>query len=289
MSKVEKALHRIRNMEPPREAPVREPAPRENAHTVSPALEGSQQLIRTSTELQPYRPQIGNMVEPWRLSETELADARIIYPEMEHKGVAEAFRAIRTSIVQQYPAGNCTVLVTSVVEDGGASFVALNLAAAFAFDASRTALLIDCNLREPSYRDLVSPDMQYGLTDYLEGNSVDATQVIHPAGIPRFRLIPAGHPTETTTEQLDSKKMRELLASVKARYPDRYTILDTRAICESPDAKILASLADFVILVVPYGRVTQLEIWNAAKSIDERKLLGVVFNDEPELPRLAWN
>ena len=92
---------------------------------MSPALEGSQQLIRTSTELQPYRPQIGNMVEPWRLSETELADARIIYPEMEHKGVAEAFRAIRTSIVQQHPAGNCTVLVTSAVEDAERRVAAL--------------------------------------------------------------------------------------------------------------------------------------------------------------------
>lgn len=275
MSKVEKALQKSRTAE---DVPV-----------ISPALEGSQQLVPKKMELRPFRHEIMRMAEPWRLSEADLAEERIIFPEMHDTRVIDSFRTIRTRIVQESAGANSTVLVTSVGDDGGSSFVALNLAVAFTLDASKTAVLLDCNLREPSFQFLNMPNMDYGLTDYLESPDLDATSIVHPAGIPRLRLIPAGRRSELATEHLESKKMRELLTSVRTRYQDRFVILDSASISQSADARVLAEVADFVLLVVPYGQASEEEIWQAVQCIDEHKFLGVVFNNEPQIPKFAWN
>jgi hypothetical protein len=43
-----------------------------------------------------------------------------------------------------------------------------------------------------------------------------------------------------------------------------------------------------VILVGRYGRVTGAQVENGVREIGGRKLLGVVFNDEPSIPRIDW-
>ena len=74
--------------------------------------------------------------------------------------------------------------------------------------------------------------------------------------------------------------MRELLE----RYSDRYVFFNTDAIIDSADTKILVELCDFVILEVPYGKVTKNKIFESAEAIGKEKLLGVVFNHMPSLP-----
>src|SRR5579863_330274 len=124
MSKVEKALQKARALENGQTAtPTPTPAPEPQLSNVT-----ASELMPVAGELRPYVPELSRMVEPWRMGEADLADARIIYPEMPAHRVVDAFREIRTRILQACPSGNCIVLVTSV--GGGASFVALNLAAA---------------------------------------------------------------------------------------------------------------------------------------------------------------
>lgn len=275
MSKVEKALQKARAVE--------------GLRGISPALEGSQQLVVKRMELMPFRHEISRMREPWRLSRADLAEERIIYPEMKDHAVIDAFRAIRTRILQESPGANCSVLVTSVAEDGGSSFVALNLAVAFTLDTTKTAVLVDCNLREPSYDFLTAGDGEQGLTDLIEAPDLDPSLVVHPAGIPRLRLIPAGRPSELASEHLESKRLKEFFGAVRQRYPDRYMIVDSASIASTADAQVLMGMCDFVILVVPYGEVSESQIWHAAQGIDERKFLGVVFNNEPRMPTFGWN
>lgn len=279
MSKVEKALQKARAMDEmvPPITPISTPTVQEKP------------LVVASKDISAYTAQIPRMSQKFQLERSDLSEAKIIYQDMEDARVVESFRHMRTHILQNSGSRNCVVLVTSVVPDGGASFVALNLAAAFAFDESKTALLIDCRLRDPKQDKLVSAEIHYGLTDYLEAEDVDVAQIIHEGGLPRFRLIPAGRRTDAGTEYLDSNRMRDLIAHLKERYPDRYIVLDAASPAESADAAVLAELADFVLLVVPYGKATESQIWGAAKAVDEQKFLGVVFNDQPQPRRVIWN
>jgi len=91
-----------------------------------------------------------------------------------------------------------------------------------------------------------------------------------------------------TAEYFTSRKVRGLLKGVQQRYPDRYIIINAPPVTNSADTRILAELADLVLLVVAYGRTTEQQIINAAKAIKSEKLLGIVFNDDPQLPRIKW-
>lgn len=232
--------------------------------------------------------QLARMSEPWQRSRKELAESGIIYPGMKDNRVANAFRELRTKILQATRGKNCAMLVTSTSKSAGCSFVARNLAVAFSFDESKTALLMDCNLADPSHHELISSDIKRGLTDYLRADNLSVEQIISPVGIQRLRLIPAGGQPDINAEYFTSIKMKRLLKSIKERYPDRYIIIDAPPVIHSADARILAEVCDYAILVVPYGRATDAQVLKASKAIGAHKLIGIVFNDEPQLPSFSW-
>lgn len=223
--------------------------------------------------------QINRMQEPRRLSREDLAERRIIFPESPDRKVVNKFRELRTRLLEVSKGNNFTLVVTGATPRAGASFVALNLAACFAFDNAKTAMLIDCNLREPCLHTLLDiiPDM--GLTDFLEDPDFDIGQIIYPTGISRLRLVPAGSRRESPAEFFTSFRMKQFLLAVRRRYPDRFIILDTSSIDESPDARILSELCDYTLAVVPHGRANLTQIEHATSSIDRDKLVGVVVND----------
>ncbi|BAU47900.1 polysaccharide biosynthesis protein [Sulfurifustis variabilis] len=230
---------------------------------------------------------IALMREPKVRGRNELAEARIIFPEMGESPTVKAFREIRTKILQKTAGNNCVVMITAVRGQSGTTFVALNLSAAFAFDVGKTALLIDCNLRNPRLHRLFTGEEMVGLTDYLENPELDLAEIIHAVGIERLRVIPAGGRRETPAEYFTSIKMKRLLDDIRGRYPERFIILDSPPMTESADTQILSDLCDYVVLVVPYGEVTRSQIDACVKGIDRNKLLGVVFNNEPQFPKFG--
>ena len=156
--------------------------------------------------------------------------------------------------------------------------MALNLAAAFAFDQAKTALIIDCNLREPSLHTMLDIMPETGLTDFLEDPDYDIARILYPTGIPRLRLIPAGSKRETPAEFFTSFRMKQFLQAIRRRYPDRFIVLDTAPISDSPDARILTDLCDYGMLVVPHGKLTPGKIENAALAFNPDKFVGAVIN-----------
>jgi Mrp family chromosome partitioning ATPase len=151
-----------------------------------------------------------------------------------------------------------------------------------------TALLMDCNLANPSHHEMLSPDATLGLTDYLKSDHMSVEQIIHPVGIQRLRLIPTGGHMDITAEYFTSLKMKRLLKNIKDRFADRYIIVDAPPVMESADARILADVCDYSILVVPYAKSTEGQVLKASKSLGAHKLIGVVFNDEPRVPAFSW-
>ena len=113
-------------------------------------------------------------------------------------------------------------------------------------------------------------------------------EIIHATVIKRLRIIPAGERRETSTEYFTSTKTKRMLNSMSERYPDRYIVLDSPPILESADTHILSELCDYILLVVPYGKYSQGQIKEAIKALDTTKLIGVVFNNEPVMPKFNW-
>ena len=222
--------------------------------------------------------QIVRMQEPRRLTPDDLDERRIIYPESKNRALVNRFRDLRTKLLELSGGNNFTLVVSGASEGAGSSFMALNLAAAFAFDQAKTALIIDCNLREPSLHTMLDIMPETGLTDFLEDPDYDIARILYPTGIPRLRLIPAGSRRETPSEFFTSFRMKQFLQAVRRRYPDRFIVLDTAPITESPDARILTDLCDYGMLVVPYGKITPGTAEQAATAFNPDKFVGAVIN-----------
>ncbi|MCG8668494.1 MAG: polysaccharide biosynthesis protein [Pseudomonadales bacterium] len=223
--------------------------------------------------------QIRQMAEVELLSLQELEEKKIINPRTDNKGLINTFREIRTKLVQGSGKKNFVCMVTSVVHGGGASFIGLNLAAAFALDQSKTALIIDCNLYEPSIDKMFDIAPEYGLTDYLEDSTLSIDDIIYATGISRLRVIPAGSFREAGAEYFSSDRMMQFIRSVKERYSDRYIFIDAPPVGISAEGRILSEFCDYSVLVVPYGKVTNTQIEAGLDAIGKDKPIGLIFNN----------
>ena len=73
--------------------------------------------------------------------------------------------------------------------------------------------------------------------------------------------------------------MNMFVQELKTRYSDRYIVLDGPSVGEySADVRVISSLCDFVVLVVPFGKATDAQVKSAIEKIGKDKIAGVVFN-----------
>ncbi|RDH83758.1 MAG: polysaccharide biosynthesis protein [endosymbiont of Galathealinum brachiosum] len=219
------------------------------------------------------------------LNDDSLSELKVIYSGMQDNKIANTYRDLRTKLIQKNKGKNFIIMVTTCNAGEDTALTSLNISAAFSFDESKTSLLIDCNLNNPKLDDLLKMNADAGLTDYLENESIEVNKIVHKTGIKRLKVIPAGTSRETATEYFTSLRMRKLMSDLLHRYDDRYIFIDAAPITESADTRILVDLCDYVILVVPYGVTTKGKIEEAKEAIDKDKMLGVVFNNVPKIPK----
>ncbi|GAB3725714.1 hypothetical protein GCM10028862_00060 [Luteimonas pelagia] len=220
--------------------------------------------------------------EPTDLTPADL-DARAIIPYLDgaHRPLVDAFRELRTRLLAT-SSDNFVTLVAPVGTGCGGSFVARNLAVALTFDPARSAVLVDCNLRQPTQHvALKVDDAHAGLCEYLEDSEAAVETVVHDTALPRLKLIPAGRSRYRgmETEHFASVRMRLLVDSLRAGHADRYVFLDGPPVLGAPDARMLSELADVVVLVAGYGHHTPAHIAAAAGNFDPARFAGVVFNE----------
>lgn len=237
---------------------------------------------KTSTE------EIALMSEDDIYDKNKLSELKLIFSDMEDKEIANRYRDLRTKILQKSKGKNVIVMITSCVNGDDSRTTALNLATAFSFDESKTALFIDCKLNGSRNESVLNVEYDKGLTDYLVDDDVKVDSIIYKSGINRLRVIPAGTSREVATEFFTSMRMRELMSQLLARYADRYIFIDADPIIHAADTRILVDLCDYVVLSVPYGKVTSKRLLDSVSAIDKEKFLGVIFTDKPKLPRFNY-
>jgi len=227
--------------------------------------------------------EIAFMQQPQEMDDAERAAHKIIGVQMRDRKVFNAFRDLRTTIIQRVKISSPVIMVSSCANEGGTSFVATNLAAAIAMDETKTSLLVDCNLTHSKLDELPLTDSKLGLKEFLKYPEQSIEDIIYPTGVPRMRVIPAGTENIPMGEFFTSVRLRGLFDAIRKRYARRYIIVDAPSIAENADARILSQICDYVILVVPYGKVTESQIINSARIVTKEKLLGTVFNNQPRL------
>ena len=224
------------------------------------------------------RKQLAKMSNDNFMDLDEMQRKGIIHPDMQDYSIMNNFREIRTRLLQKSSGKNFVLMVVSLQHGMGATFTAVNIAAAFSYEGEKTSLIVDCNQRHPKLDSIFEAEITHGLTDYLDEPDMDMDKIIYSTGINRMRFVPIGKRNIAGEEFLSSEKMREFVMTMKKRYLDRFIILNAPPLETSADAAILSEIADYIAIVVPYGKVTKTRITKAVKLLPPEKVSGFILN-----------
>ncbi|MEM6625612.1 MAG: polysaccharide biosynthesis tyrosine autokinase [Pseudomonadota bacterium] len=174
------------------------------------------------------------------------------------------------------------VTVTSTMPAEGKSTVAASLARVMAFSGDRV-LLVDCDVRRNSLRDLLPEPPEAGLLEVLSGKAeIDDVIVVDNA---ELHLLPLQRPEFMVKDVFGRPEMRLLIEEMRGKY-DRI-ILDAPPVLAVADAKLLSAMSDCTLFVIKWGAIPRKAINTAFERLlsDAGKILGVVYTQVPPSAR----
>src|SRR5437899_2303769 len=189
----------------------------------------------------------------------------------------EALRAIRLNLLHAHGAGPTVVTVTSPGHSDGKSFVASNVAVAFA-DAGFRTLLIDGDVRKGVlHRTLKAPRLP-GLVDVLMGK-VPVAQAIQSTTYRTLSFLPSGTRTQIAPVLVSSAPLPRLLAELRPNYDA--VIVDSPPLAAGVDALALGTATGAMVLVLRTGYSDREMAQNKLQALTHLpiRVLGAVLND----------
>ena len=193
--------------------------------------------------------------------------------------VTEQFRRLRTLIIKPGVVNTPKIImVASAVSGEGKSLVAVNLASIIAAELHSHALLVDCDLRNPSLTRWFGLQEKKGLSDYLIGEA-EVQDLLIKTSIDKLSILSGGSIQENPVELVGSNKMKTLIQDLKSRYEDRYIIIDSSPILATTEQGVLNEMVDGIILVIKSDDTPWETIQKALKLLNKDNILGVVSNN----------
>lgn len=194
---------------------------------------------------------------------------------------AEAIRTLCASILlSQSERPPRVIVVTSASPGEGKSTVARQLGLAFA-ESGASTLLVECDLRKPTFSRFFGIDGEGGLSLFLSGHVRNVK--IWRTGNEHLHVTAAGPPVPNPVALLNSEKMRSFLREQSNSY--QFVILDAPPALPMADAKVLGAIAEGVVLIVRAGRTSRQQLRRVCASLEGSgaNILGAVLNGtDPE-------
>lgn len=186
----------------------------------------------------------------------------------------EEYQKLRASLVSTaVPSGLHTILITAPRHGEGSTTVSIGLANALAKERETRVLLVEVNLRSPSFASLLPLTTDSGLVDFAAGRVAPEALVTRLEAF-NFSVIAAG----AVNRPIDLEIIDSLLTRLRPQFD--FIVIDGPPVNRYADASVLASKVDGVILVVEADRTPVVEAEAAKRQLDKigARILGVVLN-----------
>ncbi len=210
-----------------------------------------------------------------------------VVPHLERRGrirapedalhVLEAMRGTCLNLLHAHGIGPVIVTVTSPGRADGKSFVASNLAVAFA-DAGYRTLLVDGDVRCGMLHRTLKLARKPGLTDLLQGRA-SKEQVVQPSAYGTLSFLGSGSRTHDGPTLVSSAALPRALARLRSSYDA--IIVDSSPLAAGTDAFALGTATGTLLLVLRTGvsdgglAQAKLQVMNHLPI----RVLGAVLND----------
>ncbi len=218
------------------------------------------------------------VLEPERLESRRIISHNVSDPR------SKAFDMLRTQVLQSMDANNWQVIaVTSPTPGCGKTLTTINLALSIARQVERSALLADMDLRKPQIARRLGVKCDAGLLGMLEGHLgfQDAVFRAH-VGRHQMMVLPAETATESSSEWMASRAMRDLMHQMRRDFRGSTIILDMPPMLISDDVIALLPQVDCVLLVTAVGMSSVEEIAECKRYLRSANVVRVVVNKVPE-------
>jgi capsular exopolysaccharide synthesis family protein len=199
----------------------------------------------------------------------------LAHPE---SAAAEAFRALRTSIMLSRTGGGPKViLVTSCIPGEGKTTVTSNLAVAFA-QHDKKVIIVEADMRRPRMKHAFEVTNKVGLSNVLAGTHTSDEAIIRGVQVPTLDVLPAGPHPPMPSEILGSTAFDELLQQLRSRYD--IILIDSPPALLVTDAVSISMKSDVNVWVAQAGVITRPQLARAADLIERNGMpvIGFVVN-----------
>ncbi len=214
---------------------------------------------------------------------------------------AEQYRFLAVRIREEMGPGPWTLAITSAVGGEGKTTTAANLAVEMATVLDGKVLLVDCDLRRPRLQKALGLNPQPGLSELLSRTDENVIKCIsklenvrHLRGGSRasrldalagrngrhskpLYVLPGGDPRTDSLRLLQSRWADTVFERIRTDFD--YVILDLPPMIPIADSRVLAKLANGILLVLRSRRTRRELLQRAVQGFDTGKMIGVVLND----------
>ncbi|MCI0336337.1 MAG: CpsD/CapB family tyrosine-protein kinase [Acidobacteria bacterium] len=198
----------------------------------------------------------------------------------------EQYRTLRTELFHAAARKRTQIVtVTSAVANEGKTSTVLNLALAIAQSKERRVLVIEGDLRRPSFASYLGVQPTGGLSEVLEGGSEVFKSMFCLEGLELYAL-PVISEANNPTELLSSERLDEMLTLLREYFD--FILVDSPPVMPFADSRLLANHADAVILVVRAGLAPYETVEKAIDALPRGRILGVVLNGAEHLREAGY-
>ena len=207
-------------------------------------------------------------------------DFSYIYPEEGNS--YDEFRVIRDNLQFMLPNQDCNVVaLTSASAAEGKTYLAINLASAFAKLGKKVAL-VELNFREPCLAKVLNLPTNNALTSFVSQSNITISEIVQTYNSePLLDIYPAGTVPPNPSELLQNERTAQLFKQLRSHYD--VVIVDTVGACIVSDTLSVAKYSDTTVVVVRANSTKNSNIYALNQLLEEGKLknMGFVLNDEP--------
>lgn len=212
---------------------------------------------------------------------------RLLRPDSASKHPAQgAYRMLRTRLMQNMRTNGWKVLgVSSVGQNEGKTFTAINLAISIAAEIGQEVILVDMDLRRPSVHTYLGIDESdfTDLKDYLEEPTQDLGSIMVSPGIDRLGALLSANPLEQSSDLLASSRGKELFSELRGQLPtNAVVVVDLPPLLVADDALAIAPMLDGLLLVVAETQTERNELAEAQQMLQAFNIVGTVLNKSVE-------
>lgn len=210
-------------------------------------------------------------------------DDRLVAMTSPASAMSEEYRAIRTSILARHDNERHLVhTITSATPQEGKTITCVNLGLTFAELRNRKTIIIECDLRLPTFGKLLNCDAnRSGLIDYLHGEAKVADIIQQVEGSELHIITAGGRVSDEAVQLLSSQRMSHLIQGLRAKYD--HVIIDTPPVLQLADAGILGSQSEEVLVVARMRRTPRPLVEQAINTLTSynAQVNGIIATDNP--------